>query len=173
LANKIHLRYLARHEFGVFSVDAVYRSLDRRVAKRLPGLSGLKAVYAYEDGALETFRCAHTLGFRCIYDLPIGYWRVGRGIYREEAALEPEWVPTLQGNVDSEAKPGRKDEELRLADRVIVPSNFVKETLRCAPEVVKSVTVIPFGAPPIAARTESQYSKDKLRVLLCRRSHPA
>src|SRR5439155_15859416 len=84
-----------------------------------------------------------------VYDLPIGYWRVGQRIFAEECEREPEWAPTLTGIRDSKEKLARKDEELRLATRVVVASTFTKSTLSEGPHQ-RPVTVIPYGAPPIA-----------------------
>ena len=87
LAQKLNLGYLMKHETGFFSIDKVYRGLDQKVARRLSHFSGIEAVYAYEDGALEIFREAHRRGIKCIYDLPIGYYRAAQKIYAEEAAF--------------------------------------------------------------------------------------
>jgi hypothetical protein len=75
-ANKLKLKKLIKHESGKFSVDKIYSNFDKQVAKRLKNAkkNGVTAVYAYEDGALETFREAKKLGLICIYDLPIAYW---------------------------------------------------------------------------------------------------
>jgi len=56
-----------------FSVIGVYRAFDAAVARRLSKLK-VDAVYAYEGGALETFRAAKKLGIRTIYELPSSYW---------------------------------------------------------------------------------------------------
>jgi len=64
--------------------------------------------YAYEDGALESFGAARDRGLKRIYDLPIGYWRVGQKIFAEEKEREPEWAPTLTGTLDSAEKLARK-----------------------------------------------------------------
>src|SRR5262245_42861942 len=50
-----------RHETGVLSIDSVFRELDKKVAKRLAKIDNVRAVYVYEDGALETFRAAREL----------------------------------------------------------------------------------------------------------------
>src|SRR5690606_16031108 len=71
---KLGFESAARHETGWACVDAVYKAFDRAVAARLSSLANkgeIDAVYAYEDGALETFRRAKNLGLKCIYDLPI------------------------------------------------------------------------------------------------------
>lgn len=127
-----------------FSVDAIYRHLDRCTANRID-VREFYGVYAYEDGSKESFRTAKKLGMVTIYDLPIGYWRAGRDIYREEAERMPEWRSTLPGLGDDEAKLDRKDEELRLADAVLVASRFTAESLRKAPFAIPDPIVIPYG----------------------------
>ena len=142
----------SRHETGAFSIDSVFRELDKKVAKRLLKTGNLRAVYAYEDGALESFRAARDLDLQRIYDLPIGYWKVGQRIFADEAAREPEWAATLTGTRDSADKLARKDEELRLAARVIVASSFTKQTLADSPCAAK-IDIVPYGAPsPISGK---------------------
>jgi glycosyltransferase involved in cell wall biosynthesis len=154
---------LSRHETGPFSIDRVYSSLDARVAARLRRARGVRAVYAYEDGALASFRVAAEQGIARIYDLPIGYWRVAQEIFAEEREREPAWACTLTGAKDSEVKLARKEAELRLAERVVVASTFTKTTLASAALSVP-IGVIPYGAPaPVSA--EQRASAGKLRVL--------
>jgi glycosyltransferase involved in cell wall biosynthesis len=137
----------SQHETGVFSVDAVFRELDRKVARRVSQVAiNINSVYAYEDGALKSFRAARERGLKRIYDLPIGYWRVGQKIFAEEKEREPEWAPTLTGTLDSAKKLARKDEELCLADRVVVASSFTKQTLAEASMTAK-IDIVPYGAP--------------------------
>jgi glycosyltransferase involved in cell wall biosynthesis len=146
LAHRLKLGQLARHEHGILSVDAVYRSLDQRVARRLRSRK-VDGVYAYEDGAATCFREARKRGLKTCYDLPIGYWKAARAILLEEAEREPAWACTLIGNEDSEAKTARKDEELALADVILVASSYTLSTLAYAPPLRAPVHVIPYGAP--------------------------
>jgi alpha-maltose-1-phosphate synthase len=153
----------SRHETGAFSIDSVFRELDKKVAQRLSKTDNLRAVYAYEDGALESFRAALDLDLERIYDLPIGYWKVGQRIFADEAAREPEWAATLTGIRDSADKLARKDEELRLAARVIVASSFTKQTLADSPCAAK-IDIVPYGAPsPISG--EISRPSGRLKVL--------
>jgi len=147
LVSALGLPIFSEHETGSLSVDAVFSDLDRKVAARLGQLPDCNLVYAYEDGALETFRAAQSQNIARVYDLPIGYWRVAQQIYAEECEREPAWAVTLTGARDSEEKLARKDEELKLADRVVVASSFTKETLGAA-DLALDVHVIPYGAPP-------------------------
>ena len=122
-AGRLRLPGLVRHEVGWASVDAVYHALDRRLARDLEaGRITAATVYAYEDGALETFKAAGRLGMRRVYHLPIAYWRLLQGLLVEERDRRPDWAPTMVGLADSAAKHRRKDLELAEADCVVVAS---------------------------------------------------
>ena len=167
VSRQLNLSSLLRHEVGRFSVDAVYRSLDSRVAARLHDAPCIRGVYAYEDGALASFRAARRLGIRTIYELPIGYWKCYRELMEEEASLQPEWAMTLHGRGDSDEKLARKDEELALATDIVVPSDFVRGTLRKAGHLEASVSVLPYGAPLAEriVRTARMSRDGKLKIL--------
>jgi glycosyltransferase involved in cell wall biosynthesis len=148
-----------------FSIDGVYRDLDMYVARSLSKHPAARALYAYEDGALHQFRAAHKAGIHRIYDLPIGYWRANRKISAEEAELQPAWKGTLNALADSDAKCALKDEELALADTVIVPSTFVKSTLDMYPGE-KKIVVNPFGVPANISEPRALTNRDQpLHVL--------
>ncbi|MDQ3198745.1 MAG: glycosyltransferase family 4 protein [Verrucomicrobiota bacterium] len=164
-AGQLGWKSLTGHEHAPLSVDAVYRSLDRRVAKRISAGLTSKAVYAYDDGALATFRAARERGIKCLYEHPIAYWRTVQQLQREEAELQPEWAPTLGALGDSEAKLARKDEELSLADVVVTASSFAKESLALAPTLKASVRVIPYGTQPLDVSSPEREPGGKLRVL--------
>ncbi len=148
---KAGLRKCTEHEVGWASVDAVYRDVDQQVAKRLAVLKKNNnkpdAVYGYEDGALSSFREAKQLGIKCLYDLPIGYWRAGRIYLKAEQERWPDWAATLPGFRDSDDKLQRKDEELILADHVFVASKFTAKTLGYFPGTLPPVSVVPYGFP--------------------------
>ncbi|HEX8372044.1 MAG TPA: glycosyltransferase family 4 protein [Chthoniobacterales bacterium] len=136
------------HESGPFSVDAVSQSLDASVAKELRHSSTPPAgIYAYEDGAAASFAAAKERNIKCLYDLPIGYWKASRAIQIEEAELQPEWAGTLTAIIDSEQKVARKDAELAAADAIIVASQFTARTLTDHSFDAKKICIIPYGCP--------------------------
>lgn len=151
LAPKMGLNSAVRHETGAFCLDAVYKKQDQLVARRLDRLShkGLTGVYAYEDGALESFKQANSLGLSCLYDLPIGYWRTARKLMESELERWPEWAATLTGFKDSKEKLERKDQELSLADCVFVASSFTARSLINYPGELPQVAIIPYGFPKV------------------------
>ena len=146
---KIGYKKVIAHEKGWASVDAIYRNLDAAVAKNLSKKATQKpdGVYAYEDGALQTFKVAKAAGITCIYDLPIAYWETLRRLLTEEAERMPQWKKTLGGGImDSAAKLERKTAELELADIVVGPGNFVLDSIPAWARG-KKIIMSPFGTP--------------------------
>jgi len=162
VAGRMGLNGVTRHETGWASCDAVYRALDRYVARTLRhGTIRPQLVYAYEDGALETFRESNRQGIWSVYELPSTYWRVTHRILGEERELRPAWASTLHALQDSPAKLRRKDLELALSDVVVVPSRFAAESLVLAPERSKRIEIFSYGAAlpvdaPVAERIEHE-----------------
>lgn len=168
MAGKLDLHTITSHETGLFSVDAVYQQLDKKVSSRLKrGLDkGVTSVYAYEDGALHTFRKAHRLGLNCFYDLPIGYWRTAHKLLQREKELWPQWSATLAGLNDSKKKLAKKDEELALANKIFVASSFTARTLKDYPGELAPVEIIPYGFPPgVKKRTYKNSKTGPLKLL--------
>ena len=167
---KVGLGKYTQGEGSFAGWDAVGIDFDKNFARKLPQLlkkESFKGVYVYEDVALETFKVAKQLGLTCIYDLPIAYWQTGRRLLMEEAQRMPSWAITLGGGIkDSEKKLKRKTQELELADVVVVPGSFVKDSL---PDWAgnKKVIVAPFGSPdtPPGHQIERSSTNRPLRVL--------
>ncbi|WP_262964945.1 glycosyltransferase family 4 protein [Methylobacter psychrophilus] len=165
LAKKMHRKALIKHNTGIFSVDKVYRSFDKHVAKQISKLANINQVYCYEDGALESFKVAKSLGIETIYELPIGYWRAAQQILGEEAQLKPEWANTILSTKDNAEKLARKDQEIGLADKIIVPSQFVADTLKLfEDDLSKKIQIVPYGGPPSVEAINPTINK-KLKVL--------
>jgi glycosyltransferase involved in cell wall biosynthesis len=152
LSMKAGFKSFVQHETGLFCVDAVYKNLDKSVAADLTSAKkmGTTAVYAYLDGALYSFREAKRLGLECLYDLPIGYWRTAQRMLSAEQERWPEWATTMTGLMDSPEKLARQDEELQLADRIIVASQFTASTLKDYPGKLPPVSIVPYGFPPVS-----------------------
>ncbi len=149
------------------SVDDVWNKLDSHLQETcVRRSSGKGVVYAYEDGAYNTF--SELVFAHKVYELPIGYWRSMHSLLLEEQKLNPEWAATLKGLSDSPLKLKRKDIELTLADKVIVPSEFVKSTL---PDQWKGkVAIVRYGCPTVTPLEETVPASDSqgpLRVLFC------
>lgn len=157
-ALKFGIKALTQKKTAPFFIDKIVQKLDRHVAGKLKQAKakGLNAVYGYEDLSIFTFTEAKKLGLQCFYDLPIGYWRNARRLLDGEKERWPDWVATMPALSDWSEKLERKDEELRLADRIFVASTFTANSLKDYPGKLAPVKVIPYGFPPVPA-TPRQY----------------
>jgi glycosyltransferase involved in cell wall biosynthesis len=153
-----------------FSVIGMYRGFDHGVARRLREIT-VDAVYAYEGGALRTFRQAKQQGAVTFYDLPSGYWYWECNLLRQEEARNPGLASVLPKLSDSERHMREKDEEIALADFIVVPSRHVRRTLAgVVPEA--QILVVPYGAPPVRFRPEAATDSHRpLRVLFAGALH--
>lgn len=124
--------------------DALFVLHDAAVAA-VPWPTDTRVVYAYEDGALFTFRRAASRGLRRVLDLPLPWWRTVEELWFREAErwpgamgerppLEPAW------------KKRRKDAELAMADVVSVASAFTRESLERA-GCAKAIVTTPYPFP--------------------------
>lgn len=170
LAGRLGQEWLTEHEHGSASIDQVWRGLDKFAAKYLRDTHRrlhVKAVYAYEDCAANLFETSQELGIRRIYDLPIAYWETSRRLLQEEAQRYPDWEPTLLGTRDSQEKLARKSREIDLAEIVICPSAFVRDSLPKRTVDSKLCVVIPFGSPSAEPDVRPEASGDNrpLRIL--------
>ena len=160
---------LVEHERGWASIDRVWQELDRRAAGYLMHCqhrAHIRAVYAYEDCALQLFHAAEKTGARRVYDLPIAYWELARRLLHEEAERYPDWEPTLGGTRDSHEKLARKTEELQRAEVVVCASNFVLESLPQSARDTKKCVMVPFGSPETRTNEpERKPHQNRLRVL--------
>lgn len=167
LLQRMGLRNLHMHPGSPFSTQAVYTSLDRKVAAWIKRHASPGVVYAYEDGAAASFRAAAERGCFRVYDLPIAYWELRQSIYETESKRYPDWKDTLQGTDDPPEKLTRKTQEALDADLIICPSDFVKDSLLQSPAGAKPIAVVPFGSPlpSQAGSPDRSDSAAPLRVL--------
>ena len=99
------------------------RTMARECRRR-----SVSAVHSYEDCSLQQFIEAKRSGKACIYDLPIGYYPCWERMQAHLASQYAEWMPDPKAL--QRVHPEQKRSEIELADLVVVPSNFVANTVR-------------------------------------------
>ncbi len=155
LAKKARLHSLVKHETGWCSIEAVNGAIDKKVARRIYQIKNeIAGVYAYEDEALLSFRQAKQLGLACIYDLPAAYWGRVKELMQKEKEKWPDWLNTMNNFADSDAKLERKDEEIGLADCIIVASTFTANSLKNYPGQLSNIKIVPYGFPVVSEDRE-------------------
>lgn len=127
--------------------DAFFRRVDRAAASRID--SRTSAVVGREFGCLHSFRNAVRVDARRIYHLPTSHHQALRQILELEESVFP---GVCRSTFDKgEFQSGRLDdklEEIALADRIVCPSAFVRQTLLDAGVAGERIAVNPFGSEP-------------------------
>ena len=164
-ANKLFDR-IASLLFLNLSNDALYEYIDKKtshfIQKKAPAFD---TVYCYEDGAKHSFVAAKSLNKECIYELPIGYWRQFEMLMQYERQISSSWFHSAP-LVFSSQKKINKDLEISLADKIIVPSSYVEESLRLHPGFSAKVYKLPYGCPPpISAKSRYWSDSGRLKLL--------
>ncbi len=165
LINRLQQTALKRPRSAV-SIENIYRSLDRTVAKRLDQSNRLSGVISGEDGCFEIFRVASRHGIKKFYELPIGYYQSARKIILDEEELCPEFASLLPGVDDSAEKLERKKMEAEMADKILVPSEFVRTSLLDSGVDAKKLYLNSYGTDTsLAAREWPSKRSGPLRLL--------
>lgn len=105
--------------------------------------TAVTAVHSYEDCSLWQFEEASRLGKACVYDMPIGYYPAWQEIEKELLKDFSEWLPSKVLPARRFVRPEQKRREMELADLVLAPSQFVRDTI--ANFVNKRIELAPYG----------------------------
>jgi glycosyltransferase involved in cell wall biosynthesis len=142
--------------------DVIFVAHDAAVAA-LPWPRGTTAIYAYEDGALWTFRRAARAGMARIWDLPLPHYQFIEELLRGEARR---WDGAQAGPLhrEPEWKRRRKDAELALATQVSVASAFTRHSLERL-ELQVPVAVVPYGFPVAEFQPRARPPEGRFTVL--------
>jgi glycosyltransferase involved in cell wall biosynthesis len=162
LGARLTARALPRLRFRLKPYDAMFVAHDAAVSL-MPWPAKTTAVYAYEDGALFTFRRAKKLALGRIWDLPLPHFATIEALHEEEARR---WPDAQDGPIhrEPEWKRRRKDAELALATTVSVASAFTRKSLeRLAPRA--PVIVTPYGFPVEAFALRDHRPSGPFRVI--------
>jgi glycosyltransferase involved in cell wall biosynthesis len=89
------------------------------------------------------FQEARRLGKACIYDMPIGYYPAWERTQAELARRYAEWLPPRGISSSRYIRPAQKRQEMQLADVVLAPSAFVRDTILA--HLDKPVALAPYG----------------------------
>jgi glycosyltransferase involved in cell wall biosynthesis len=138
---------------GPIASDLVWEKaelwFDRVVARK--DLNGERAVYAYEHAALDTFRAQSARGGLCIYEMPTSHHKKTAEILKPEFEGAPKLETRYERHLKKHAsrRNDRKNEELELADIVIVNSSFTRNSMIEAGVNAERIFIVPLGAPPV------------------------
>lgn len=136
---------------GQAAAHAFYRSMwafDRLTAYGI-GRARCDAVVAYENSSLHTFRAARKAGIGCILDHAGVHHALQDRMFEHRESVQMHRLITE-----------RKDEELALADMILVCSTFAAESFTAAGIPRSKMRVLPLGCEVCAFTPQSRVLSD-------------
>ena len=110
-------------------IDILNKKIDFFTSRHIQNNKNkVNAIYAYADGALDSFKEAKKHSIKCIYEYPAPHYNFN------EVRLPIE-------------KRKRQDLELKLADMIIVPSSWAAKSFSHFSEYKSKIYTVPYGFP--------------------------
>ena len=118
-----------RIPFRIFGGQRALAIHDRIVARRLPKLAGqIDIIHTWPLGARETLKTAASLGIPTVLERPNAHTRFAYEVVARECERIGVPLPPDHEHAFNEANLAHEEEEYRLADRLLCPSDFVVKT---------------------------------------------
>lgn len=136
----------------------IYRLFDKWVSDELK-VTNFDIFIGYEISSLECFRICRDFKKISVLDLAAEHWRKQEEIW-EIINHNPFGDEGLRKKII-----GIRDEELSLADYIIAPSDYAKQTLLDAGVEDKKVIKIPYGVNLKMFKPKESYRREAFRIL--------
>jgi glycosyltransferase involved in cell wall biosynthesis len=136
--------------------------LDRKVAS-VVRRDRPRVVIGHDGSALHAGRAAHEVGAAAILNQVVGHVAAAHEIFREEAVLAPEFAETMVTTPDWIVQ--RHEAEIREADGILVPSDYVRDTMVARGAAPERTHVLPYGVDIHRFRPAPREAGDKFRIL--------
>jgi glycosyltransferase involved in cell wall biosynthesis len=116
------------------------------------------------SAALAPLAYAHRIGVRTWLDCPGSHHRYAARLLTEEARLQPDFAGTLQGHAFSPAMDRLLNQEIALADNIIVLSNFQSRTFTDEGVMPGRLHVLPLGVDTELFRPAGRSRNETLTI---------
>lgn len=122
-----------------------------------------RVVIGHDGSALHAGRAAHEVGAAAILNQVVGHVAAAHEIFREEAGLAPEFAETMVTTPDWIVE--RHEAEIRDADGILVPSDYVRDTLVARGAAPERILVLPYGVDIERFRPGPSRPREAFRIL--------
>jgi alpha-maltose-1-phosphate synthase len=138
--------------------DLLDAAVARAVRRQKP-----RIVIGHDGSALHAGRAAHEVGALAVLNQVVGHVAAAHEIFREEALLAPDFAETMVTTPDWIVE--RHEAELREADGILVPSEYVCDTLTARGARPERISVLPYGVDIDRFRPATSPRRDGFRIL--------
>lgn len=120
-------------------------------------------VIGHDGSALYSARAAREVGAAAILNQVVGHVAAAHALFREEAVLSPAFAETM---VETPAEiVARHEAEIREADGILVPSEYVRQTLLARGASAERIFVLPYGVDINRFRPGQKQDRETFRIL--------
>lgn len=141
------------------------RQLAASIARDLPAAG--EAVFAFHEAALESFEVATARGLGCILEQSVLARPVAARLLAEEIGAWAHWYLPAGLPIVAASAFERSQREWALADRILAPSEFVRQSLVECGVAPSKIALVPYGIdiPTHPVRGASYTGDRPLRLL--------
>jgi alpha-maltose-1-phosphate synthase len=159
IAHRLKLSKKSIAKIWRWRIEWFDRALVRILERERPSV-----LICYSNCAVRSLHKAKSLGIFTIVDQMMSHLDSAIPLYEEESRLHPDFAPsTNQPVVDWVLS--RSHEEVRLADLVLVGSNYVKDSLLNIGVDPERIAVLPYGVDTVQFRPGTTRPVQKCRLL--------
>lgn len=155
-------KYKGEKLTGSFINKQLTKSVANYVKRNWKTIDG---VYGYPFGSYEIFCEAKRHNVECIYELTTIYYKELKEITSIEKKINPQYSSTISIYEESDEVLKKIDMELNLADKIVVSSSYIKDSLLKYGFPEKKIKIIPYGFPHISLKNYTYDGQRKLKVL--------
>jgi glycosyltransferase involved in cell wall biosynthesis len=126
--------------------DTVMHRRGLALAKKAAGLAKHAAVVVSASGiAKRAFESVHEHGGRAVLNFQMAHHRYARKLLQEEMERQPEFAPTIVPHLCPPEMAATLDDEIELADHILVGSSFAKTSFISEGVQPEKIATIPYG----------------------------
>lgn len=108
---------------------------------------------------------ARALGVRAVVELPLATSEVEHEILKQEWERYPDWEPFSHGGEERDEFTVRQKKEWDAAEKIIVPSKFVADSLKSAGVASDRFITVPYGVSGFSGHRAHEAHGGPLRIL--------
>jgi len=136
---------------------------SERIVRR--GFKGATHVYTFSSAGLEVLEAARALGVRAVVELPLAASEVEHEILKQEWERYPDWEPFSHGDEERGEFAARQKKEWEVAEKIIVPSKFVADSLKSSGVESDRYLTVPYGVSGFSGQSVHGAHGGPLRIL--------
>ena len=145
----------------------VHLQMGKQFSERIvrSGFKGATHVYTFSGAGLEVLEAARALGVNAVVELPLAASDVEHEILKQEWERYADWEPFSHGGEERDEFAAHQKREWDTAEKIIVPSKFVADSLKSSGVASDRYITVPYGVGGFSGQRVREAHGGPLRIL--------